>query len=400
MFGKLIWLNVRRRSWQSGLTLFVVAACTAALVAGVLLVWGIEKGGENTVQNLGADVLAIPADAHFEPGQVLFTGAPANIYMDSQVIEQIKKIPGVEAVTAQFFSQTLNQSCCSLPEEYRLVGYDPRTDFLVINLLSAGIGRELRPNEVIVGGKVPAFLGDRVVILGEPFEVAGYLKPMGGSIDKTIFIPIETARRLAEASPYLQEYWIEAGNPQQLISAILIKAEQGTNPDQVAGEIDRIAGIKGVTSGKLLAQLKEQLLVIKGVLRLMVVIICGITVASLASRYYSLVLERQEELALLRALGSEKKNIFKLVMLETISLGLVAVIVGWIAGYGLVFYLEGFINKHSSFPFLLPSVSQLILALLGITVFILLICSLAAFWPARISAKMDPVTALTEGEMK
>lgn len=308
MFGKLILRNIRRRPWQQGLTLFVVAACTAALVTGILLVWGIERAGQGAVDNLGADVMAIPADAHFEPGQILFTGAPANIYMDAKVLEEIEKIPGIEGITAQFFSQTLNQSCCSLPEEYRLVGYDPQTDFLVRNLLAKGVGRDLKETEVIVGGNVPAFLGDRVVILAEAFDVAGYLKPLGGSIDDTIFVPITTARRLAGASPYLQEYWQEAGDPEGLISSVLIKTASGIDSGQVARDIDRILGIKGVTASNLFAEMKEELLVIKEILRLMVVINCGITIASLSSRYSSLVLERQQELALLRALGTEKKT--------------------------------------------------------------------------------------------
>ncbi|WP_026184237.1 ABC transporter permease [Desulfitobacterium hafniense] len=400
MFAKLIWRNAKRRPWQQGLTLFVVAACAAALTAGILLVWGIEKAGQSAVDNLGADVMAIPADAHFEPGQVLFTGAPANIYMNSEVLKEIEKVSGVEALSAQFFSQTLNQSCCSLPEEYRLVGYDPQTDFLVRKLLTKGVGRDLKDTEVIVGGNVPAFLGDRVVILAEPFDVAGYLEPLGGSIDDTIFVPIETARRLAGASPFLQEYWQEAGNPEELVSSVLIKTKEGADANQVAKDIDRIRGIKSVTAGKLFSDLQEELWVIKDILRLMVVIICGITIASLASRYSSLVMERQQELALLRALGTEKRGLFMLVMLETLCSGLVAAVIGCLAGYGLVLYLAKVLSSHSSFPFMLPGAAQLSIACLGISAFILVICCLAAFWPARNSSRLDPVIALTEGELK
>ncbi|ACL18268.1 putative ABC transport system permease protein [Desulfitobacterium sp. LBE] len=400
MFAKLIWRNAKRRLWQQGLTLFVVVACAAALTAGILLVWGIEKGGQSAVDNLGADVMAIPADAHLEPGQVLFTGAPANIYMNSEVLKEIEKVPGVEAISAQFFSQTLNQGCCSLPEEYRLVGYDPQTDFLIRDLLAKGVGRDLKNTEVIVGGNVPAFLGDRVVVLAEPFDVAGYLEPMGGSIDDTIFVPIATARRLAGKSPYLQEYWQEAGSPEQLVSSVLIKTKDGADPNQVAKAIDRISGIKSVAAGKLFSELKEELLVIKEILRLLVVIICGITMASLASRYSSLVLERQQELALLRALGTERGNLFKLVMLETLCSGLAAAVMGCLAGYGLVLYLAKSLSKHSSFPFMLPGAAQLCAAGLGIIAFVLLICCLAAFWPARSSSRLDPVTALTEGELR
>lgn len=398
MFGKLIWRNTKKRPWQSGLTIFILLFCTTALIAGLLLVRSIEKGGESAVDNLGADIMVIPAAASFEPDQVLFTGAPVNIYMNADVLNRVKKISGVEEATAQFFSQTLNQSCCSLPEEYRFVGYDPETDFLVEELLSSSTGRGLYPDEVIVGGMVPAFLGDRVVVLGKPFDVAGYLKPMGGSIDKTIFVPIETARKLAGASPYLQEYWVDK-KPDEVISSVLIKISSDVKPEEVINKINKIEGARGVLSGKLLSDLKEELLVMKAVLHLMVLIICCITVASLASRYSSLVLERQEELALLRALGMEKNNIFKLLMLETISFGLAATVIGSMLGYALIFYLEKVIREHSSFPFLLPSGIQLLIVLGGVSIFVLLICSLAAFWPARNSSQMDPMLALTRGEM-
>jgi len=400
MLWRLVWRNVHRRPWQTGLTIFVVGSCTAALVICLMIVRGIEQGARNAVDNLGADVLVIPAAAQLEPGQVLFTGAPANIYMPGDVVEEIVKIPGVEAVSPQFFSQTLNESCCSLPEEYRLVGYDSSTDFLVKRLLAQGVKRELNPREVVVGGAVPAFLGDRVLILGTAFDVAGYLKPMGGGIDRTIFISMDTARQLAGASPYLQELWAEFGDPSHLVSAVLIKTAPGTSPERVAKVIGKIEGVRATAAAKMFINLKEQLLVFQALAWVLAFITVGITLASLLSRYSSLVIERQEEIGLLRALGTGRRQVFLLVMAETVLSGLIAAVAGALLGWGLVYYLKGLIEKHSSFPFLFPPLPQLIMILTIISAGVVLISIAAALWPARVSAKMDPVIALTEGELK
>lgn len=388
-----------RRPWQSGLTVFVVAACTAALVGCLLTLWSIENGARGVLEQWGADVLVLPAQAEYTPEQVLFTGSPANIYMNAQVSTEISKIDGVGMMTSQFFSQTLNQSCCSLPAEYRLVGFDSNSDFLVKGLLAQGVGRVLTREEVIVGAEIPAFLGDRVVILGQPFSVAGYLKPLGGSIDRTIFVPLDTARKVAAESPYLQELWQNAGDPQQLVSAVLIKVDQGVSPEEVAHKISKIQGIKAVTAGKLMQNLREQLSAFRSVIWALAFIICGITVASLCTRYSSLMLEKREEVGLLRILGARKRQVFHLVLTEVLVTALAAWFLGSLLGLGLFFYFKTVLEKYSSFPFLLPDLSRIVLAFAVIFVVTLLTSMLAALWPARRSVNIDPIVSLSEGQL-
>lgn len=400
MHWRLIWRNFRRRPWQTGLTVFVVSFCTAALVVCFFSVWSMERGAKGAVDTLGADIMVLPSSVEIEPGQVLFTGAPANIYMAEEIVEQIAGIPGVEAVSAQFFSQTLNESCCSLPEEYRLVGYYEESDFLVQRLLLEGIGRDLKEKEVVVGGGVPAFLGDRVAIHGQRFDVVGYLKPVGGSIDKTIFVPIDTARELVAASPFFDSLWEEQGKPEDLISAALVQIEPGSDSRQIAREISRIPGVQPVIAAKMFADLKEQLRVFQTLSWMLAAILIGLTLASLMSRYSSLMMERQEELGLLRALGLERSKLFGLVMAETLLTALGAAMLGNILGLGLIWYLKNLIESHSSLPFLLPPGSQLAGVLVVITLGVLAISALAAFGPARVSANLDPVVVLTEGELK
>lgn len=400
MLFKLVWKNLIRRPLQSGLTFFIVAACIAALVGSVLTLWSIENGAQGVLDQWGADVLVLPVQAEYSPEEILFTGTPANIYMDVRVLNEVRQISGVEAATPQFFTQTLNQSCCSLPKEYRFVGYDPQSDFLVNNLLAQGVGRDLNSGEVIVGGDIPAFLGDRVAILSQPFDVAGYLKTMGGSIDKTIFAPIDTARSVAAQSPYLQENWKNAGDPQKLISSVLIRTNPEVSPEEVAREISRIPGVKTVTAGKVMQDLKEQLAAFRAVIWTLILIICAITVASLCTRYSSLVLEKREEVGLLRILGAERRQIFIVVLTEALFSVLVASVAGSFLGLGLLFYFKKMLEAYSSFPFLLPNWPQVILAILGIVLATIALSFLAALWPARRSAHMDPILALAEGQLR
>lgn len=397
---KLVWRNLVRRPWQTSLTIFVVAACTAALVASLLMLWSIENGAESALNQWGADVLALPSQAEYSPEEVLFTGSPANIYMDARVLKEIEGIDGVERATPQFFSQTLSQSCCSLPDEYRLVGYDPASDFLVNGLLAQGVGRELNQDEVVIGGGIPAFLGDRVVILGQPFDVAGYLKPKGGSIDGTIFVPIDTARRVAAQSPYLQEIWQGAGNPQGLVSAVLLKTSEGVSPEIIGQKISKIPGVKAVTAGKLLRNLQEQLVAFRSVIWILVLIICAITAASLATRYSSLVLEKREEVGLLRILGSGKNQVFGMILAESLLTIFTASLLGSLLGLGLLRYFKVLLEKYSSFPFLLPNLSQMLFALGGLILLTSWISLLASLWTIRRSALIDPVLALSEGQLR
>lgn len=62
-------------------------------------------------------------------------------------MDTIRSFDGVERATPQFFSQTLNASCCSATDETRLIGVDFQDDFIVTPLLPAGLSEQLAEDQ-------------------------------------------------------------------------------------------------------------------------------------------------------------------------------------------------------------------------------------------------------------
>ena len=125
----LIWNNIAKRRTQSVLTISIATMTIMVFVMGVFQV--ITQGLELSRQRLGADALLIPKYASATGSDLLFTVLPENIYMYAETLEQAEQLQGAAAVTPQFYNQTLDLSCCDSGTTRRIVGYDPKTDFIL-----------------------------------------------------------------------------------------------------------------------------------------------------------------------------------------------------------------------------------------------------------------------------
>ena len=111
----LIYNSIQKRKLQSAALLFSTAVCISVLFALVIIYRGVSAGINTAEQRLGADVMVIPSAAAdvLESSELLFTGAPAPIYMQEDVVERVRELADVDAVTTQFFGQTLSEPCCT-----------------------------------------------------------------------------------------------------------------------------------------------------------------------------------------------------------------------------------------------------------------------------------------------
>ena len=88
-------------------TVFVIFVSVSLLFATWLLQQGMRNGLEREQERLGADLLVVPDGVTVEPGEILYGGAPQNIYMPKEAAAEIQSVPGVEGVSVQFFGYSL-----------------------------------------------------------------------------------------------------------------------------------------------------------------------------------------------------------------------------------------------------------------------------------------------------
>lgn len=392
--------NVQRNKWESILSITLVVLTVAMFVVGIFTMSMMDKGLNSSSKRLGADILVMPHTAQVDAQQTLFTAAPENIYMDEKVFKKVKEIQGVEKASPQFFTQTLNESCCSVVGAKRLVGYDPETDFVISPWLKQRQNdQNLKKDEVIVGSSLPNFLGGKVAILGKPFSVVDILGKTDTCMDETLFVNIYIARKLAKNSPYLQNLW-KTQNPDRLISAVMVKATEGINPSVVAERINKdVSGVHAMVAGNVIQGLRVELRTFQRILLFIFVVIFFITSLAMFARFVSIAEQRIQELGLIRALGGTKCDSAKAILFEIAIIVLSGGLLGSIVGIAGGIYSYQWLVAALKLPVSEFSVSTIFLfGGLGIVISLLL-GIISAWFPILRNLFKDPIEILTRSKV-
>ncbi len=395
----LIWKNIVRRKNQSILTIAITAITifTFVLIFGVFIT--MRQGLSESADRLGADAIIVPSTADADGYELLYTSNPENKYMSTDIMKQVEKLDGVKAVSPQFFSQTINGTCCDFGMEMRLVGFDPDSDFIIKSLMNQKDYEELTDQDIILGGEFTDYVGKTARVLDTPFHVGGELHPTGTGLDNTIFLRIDRARQITKDSEGL-DVLPKGVDPSTLISAVMVKLDGSITPDKFAHDfiftgIDAQCISTTDTVSALQAQLNGTSKVIFGIW----IALLAVAVLALIGRFNALAKDRKKEIGLMRAIGVQKKQVFLLIIGEACTMALV----GGLAGSIIAGFCISPIMKMIQTTFLLPPATwnigmTILSAVLGV-VLSLLICFFAAINSAIKSASLEPQTAITQGEV-
>lgn len=186
------------------------------------------------------------------------------------------------------------------------------------------------------------------------------------------------------------------------ISAVILLTEDAETADQVAAAL-RGPGRKVVTwkdMNALILQAMEQGMAFYYLMYGIVILIVAVIITN---TLLMSVFERTRELGILAALGMKGRQIMVLILLEAGSLALLGVIGGIILGSLVVWYLsfngipigddiagmvQGFAYPSVFFAKFAPG------DVFGLSLAMLVIVLLAALYPARFAARLEPVEAL------
>ncbi|MBM7865590.1 FtsX-like permease family protein [Heliobacterium gestii] len=397
---RIVWQSLRRRRVQSVAALTGIAVGVAILTAVYLLYQGLEEGVRVGANRVGADLLVIPAEVNVEPGQALFTGAPLNIYMPKQYAQEVERLPGVRQVEGRFFTQTLNESCCTLQEELRLIGVDPQIGGTLASLAPALQGKELNPDEILVGSQIVGGIpGNRIFVHGELFRIAAVLDATGTGLDKSILMPGDTARRLAKGSKELQGFWQKAGPPEDLLSELLVHVNDPREGKAVADAIGRLGPLRVLQTNEMFQQTKQQMHLIFTLLTGAGLLAVAASAIQLAARFAGATWERKGEWGLYRALGASRRQLLQLVLAEALLLSVGGAAIGLLLGGLLYSETLSLIRSYHAIPFLVPTWDRLaITAGAAISLFTGIGLAAAGITAHRV-ANIPPWLAMVRGDV-
>jgi putative ABC transport system permease protein len=369
----------------------------AALPFGVTF---ITEGSRASLQlvlgRLGADLLIVPEGAEMKVETALLMGKPAQAWMPLEKLAEIARLPGVARVSPQLHLATLSgASCCSASEMF-IVAYDPATDFTLRPWLDQQSGGALGPGEVLGGSQVTV-PNERANILayGSPVRLKGNLARSGTGLDQTLFMTFQTAHEIAHMSATRAEQ--ELVVPTNQISAILLKLQPGVAPRDMAARIGReVPGVTALQSPELFRSTRRGL---TGLLRIIFVVLALVWLLSVAvtGLIFSLAAhERRRELGVMRALGSPRSVVFRLLLAEAVVLALAGAASGIALCLAIAFWFREAIVFLLEMPFLFPPPALLAALIAAGLLVALLSVVLAAFVPAWRISRMEPASAMRE----
>jgi len=366
----------------------------------VALSKGISHTLQTALERLGADLVAVPAEARDEAEAALIAGSPTIFYMPAALEDRVRAAPGVERTCAQIFLRSLSAPCCD--SEVSLVGFDPQRDFTIAPWVLQKLGAPLRNNQIIVGAKVisavvgtPAkAIGQRLVFMGKPFTVGTILEPTGLGADYTVFLTMDTAYQMTNDSPL---YPLPVKRDQ--ISAIFIKLEKGAEQAAAALAIEQsIPEVKVFTANQLISSYSRQLHSLVNVLLAAGGVFCALALSLAGSLFFLSVRQRMREIGLLMAMGARKNFIFRLVLLEAVCIsgagGLLGVLLGFVAvrlGRDRMAELIGSLYMWPDPPYFFKAAGLILLAAL-------ITGGLGGLYPAWRISQTEPYEAIRRGE--
>ncbi len=308
--------------------------------------------------------------------------------LTEDIATEIERIPGVSVVSpgVEVMVNTIDGEVPEVrgPMAGVILGIDPQKEMERANggiynqnLIRGSFLRTTYESSVLISRDAAEDLeksvGSSITLNGETFRVIGIYSTGTQFMDMAYVVPIDKARDMGNMAPGESTYLhVGVNNPDE--------------EDRIANMIEfRVDGIEAKSAsqwtdeiGSIMDQMNLFFLGIASIALLVGAI--GIINTMLMS-----VMERTREFGVLKAMGWTKENIVKLVVLESLILGIIGGIVGIILGIGLVEVAKQFM------PF-----QPVITPLLVISAFILsvILGLIGGTYPAWKAAQLDPVEAI------
>ena len=395
----LAWRNVTRRLGQSVVTALIVCIAVFVVTATCAATASIQNSIKLSEERLGADIMVLPAAASVNASEVLFTAQPVNVYLPASSVDAVAGVEGVAQASPQFFTQTVNESCCSVVGVTRVVGIDASSDFTVSPWVSGGAALDLAADDILVGSVAPPIEGGQASILGSVFHVAGTLEPTGTSVDETIFMDINAARTIAAASPYLTSIWGDA-DPFDAVSCVMVKVADGADVEAVAAAlVEACPGAVAVPTSDMVAGMADQLSAITSIGAVLLVLLIVVAALALAGRISALVASRKKELGLMRTMGAGLGSVTGYLVCETGIVTLAGSIVGIVAGCVAASTCVSVLHSTFNLPGAAPTAASFALAAAAGLAFAVLLNAVCLVQPYASLRRTDPQEALARGDM-
>jgi len=418
-------MNLKRRRFRSLAMIISLTIVIGALFSEILLTRSIENTLELGAGRLGADLMVVPKGEERAAQAVLLSGGPTMFYLKKDIVEKLNAFPEIEKLSPQLYVQPFSYKVCCIVESVLIIAYDPETDFTVAPWIRYSLKSEQGLYDIVVGKLVKFYPGQDIDLFGRKLHVVASLEPTGlGYFDNSAFIPLSGARRLlselkkreeVRKIPTRQEilddsfsHLFASDREKRIqikdidvegISAVFIKARDHVSVKDLKDRIESSFGNVSVINVKeSTVSVKRHLTSMLRAFLVPILIVLVMGTLILGVIFSMSVNERLREIGLLRAMGARRKDIFKLVIAEAMTLAGIGGVFGILFGSSLIFLFKNRIMAALELLYIWPSPPVIINALF-ITLMTSFLAGMAAgIYPAVRASRMEPYLAIRKGE--
>ena len=390
--------NLTRKPGRTAALVLLTAFLALAVFGGSAVILSLRSGLNSLEARLGADIILVPSEAQSKVSfqNMFLQGTTGAFYMDASVTGKALEVPGVEKAAPQTFLASLKADCCSV--RIQVIGIDPERDFTVQPWIARSLTGELGDMDVVVGCRVEADVGEIIRIYDQRCKVVARLEPTGTGLDTAVYCNMATMDRLlAAAEAKGVSHKISSGDG-SVVSAVYVKVKDGTDIDSVNTALTgKLRKVTAVRTRSMITGVSDSLAGISRTVTGMIAVIWVLALVILLLAYVLIVRERTREFAVLRLAGASRGMLGRMALLESAACGLAGGIAGTGAAAIGVFAFSTLIESSLGLPYLTPKAGTVLLLAAGTVLLAVLVSALASAAAAGRLSRVNPGTALREG---
>ena len=308
--------------YYSGRTLglsITVIVLSVIFFSGTFMSLALSRGFSAMEERMGADLIVFPNEHQQAAESFLLGKSKEKFYFnDDSILEEVRKVEGVKAATPETYLTSLDAGCCAV--DVQIIGFNPKTDFVVQPWIASEYAGELKDDEVIVGADVFADPNGQVRLFNEFWHVAAKLARTGTSYDTVVFVNQNTVEKMFKYSSQVE--YIHNPPNGRAISSILVKVDPNYPAEAVGDALaNKMQHVGVVSSAGMASQVKANAITIIGYIWLIVAMFWLVGLIVLVAVVATSVGERKKELASLRIMGATRKNLMFMLGKECFFIG-------------------------------------------------------------------------------
>jgi len=386
---KIAWKNLLRKKLRTALTVLGLSLSAWILISLFGFNQGFKKALDKDIDNMGYQILLTAKGCPYEAATLMLKGGTGLKYFNDNMLDSLKTHKEILAVTPMLMQVVFDPNKGENGGITGYLGVDAKTFPQMKPYLKLKKGSWFSSNnslEAVIGYESAELeqreVGDELFIPEKEItvKVVGILERSGTQDDGTIFLPLKTVQNIF--------------NMENKLTAAGIKVDQNASISELEEKLYSLPDVQVVS----MSQVKQTISNLVATARIMVtaiaVIALLISMVGVINTVLMSVLERYQEIGILKSMGASSSDIFKLIWTETIVVSLLGGLFGALLSIfssQVIDYIIRLILPYTpngqliSFDLLLLVKSLLIIVFIGI---------ISGLYPSYKASRIRPLEAI------